>query len=70
MKSPVSQLGPRFFWLWIAFAFGGPLLSMFGNEFLSKLGNSLICMSFGFVIFGLGLKLQQSNDPAVEKVGQ
>lgn len=67
MKSPVSKLGPKFFWMWLLFALGGPLLTCVEIEFVSKLGIVLMCMSFGFVLFGLGLEVKTITE--AEKAG-
>lgn len=55
--------------MWLAFAFGGPLLTLVDIPFISKLGTVFMCMSFGFVIFGLGLQFHNPNDAADKKVG-
>ena len=41
--------------MWMLFALGEPLLICVEIEFVSKFGNALMCMSFGFVLFGLAL---------------
>ena len=53
--------------MWLLFAFGGPLLTFVEIEFVSKLGIVLMCMSFGFVLFGLGLEVKTITE--AEKAG-
>lgn len=55
--------------MWMLFAFGGPLLTFVEIEFVSKLGTALMCMSFGFVLFGLGLQVKKVADAVADKAG-
>lgn len=43
------------------------MLTFVEIEFVSKLGTALMCMSFGFVLFSLGLQVKKTTE--AEKVG-
>jgi hypothetical protein len=55
-RNPVSALTNKMALLWFLCAVGGPLLTFFENPMVVQLGKTLLAMSFGFLLFGLGLE--------------
>ncbi|MHC5195054.1 hypothetical protein ACYSUW_14965 [Pseudomonas frederiksbergensis] len=66
VKSPIGALTTPMTYIWFACTIAGPLLTFVDSAPVIQLGKYLMMMSFGYLLFGLGLQ-RKSPPSAVQK---
>ncbi|HDX8428292.1 hypothetical protein ACEUAI_20310 [Aeromonas veronii] len=57
MNNPIKQLNKKVAWAWFASSVIGAFLAAYGtNPTLIHIGQLLLAMSAGYMIFGIGIK--------------
>lgn len=65
MKNPIERLNKTAAWAWFASSVIGAFLAAYGvNPTLVNVGKWLLIMCAGYMIFGLGLKGQNTRSDA------